>query len=164
MHPLTSTATAGESRGAIRGTRALTQCTYSSKPSPHSVARGSVSSKGEFDGLLLPRPVHTDGPSHEDGALAWALIIESGHIPLRTRLRYDGLLVPRPTRAAGPSCEERALAWTKIIESGHFTLRASLRTCNHDLNRPLRRRHFQCVQKIIQDLHNVWPSSRRTRA
>ena len=86
MHPLTGR----ESRGPIPGTRALTQCTHSDKPSPHRVARGSVSSNGEFDGMLVPRPVHTDGPSHEEGALAWALIIESGHIPLRTRLRYDG--------------------------------------------------------------------------
>ena len=86
VHPLTGR----ESRGPILGTRALAQCTHSDRPSPHRVARGSVSSNGEFDGLLVPRPVHTDGPSHEEGALAWALIIESGHIPLRTRLRFDG--------------------------------------------------------------------------
>ena len=42
------------------------------------------------DGLLVPRPTHTHthtpGPSPEEQALAWTLIIESGHIPLRTRL------------------------------------------------------------------------------
>ena len=41
---------------------------------------------GDFAGLMVPRPVHAAGPSHEEKELAWALIIESGHIPLRTRL------------------------------------------------------------------------------
>ena len=35
---------------------------------------------GDCDGRLVPRPAHTAGPSHEEGALAWTLIIVSGHI------------------------------------------------------------------------------------
>ena len=33
---------------------------------------------GDCDGLLVPRPAHTAGPSHEGRALAWTLVSESG--------------------------------------------------------------------------------------
>ena len=34
----------------------------------------------DCDGLLVPSPAHAAGHSHEGRALAWTLIIESGHI------------------------------------------------------------------------------------
>ena len=40
----------------------------------------------DFAGLMVPRLVRAAGPSHVEKGLAWTLIIESGHIPLRTRL------------------------------------------------------------------------------
>ena len=53
---------------------------------------------GDYDGLLVPRPVHTAGQSKEEGALAWAFIIQSGHIPLRTRLGTCNRDLYRPLR------------------------------------------------------------------
>ena len=39
-----------------------------------------------FAGLMVPRRAHAAELSHDERALAWALLIESGHIPLRTML------------------------------------------------------------------------------
>ena len=34
-----------------------------------------------FAGLMVPRQAHAAELSHDERALAWALLIESGHIP-----------------------------------------------------------------------------------
>ena len=36
---------------------------------------------GGFAGLMVPRQTLVAEPSHEEKALVWTLIIESGHIP-----------------------------------------------------------------------------------
>ena len=56
-----------------------------------------------FAGLMVPRRPHAAELSHDERALAWALPIESGHIPLRTML---GDLQSRPlqTLATETTC------------------------------------------------------------
>ena len=56
----------------------------------------------DFAGLMVPRL------SHDERALAWALLIESGHIPLRTRLGTCSRDLYRPLR-------RRLLVWTQRI-------------------------------------------------
>ena len=63
---------------------------------------------GDYDVLLVPRPVHIAGPSQDEGALARALVIESGHIPFRTRLGTCNRELYRPLR-------RRHLVWTQRI-------------------------------------------------
>ena len=63
---------------------------------------------GDYDGLLVPRLVRMAGPSQDEGALAWALVIESGHIPLRTTLGTCNRELYRPLR-------RRHLVWTQKI-------------------------------------------------
>ena len=41
-----------------------------------------------FAGLMVPRRPHAAELSHDERALAWALLIESGHIPLRSTLAW----------------------------------------------------------------------------
>ena len=41
---------------------------------------------GDYAGLMVPRLAHASGPSLEEKALVWTLIIDSGHIPICTRL------------------------------------------------------------------------------
>ena len=62
---------------------------------------------GDFAGLMVPRPAHAAGPSHEK-ELAWTLIIDSGQIPLRTRLGTCSRDLYRPLR-------RRHLMWTQRI-------------------------------------------------
>ena len=63
---------------------------------------------GDFAGLMVPRPAHAAGPSHDENELAWTLIIESGHIPLRTMLGTCNRDLYRPLRW-------RHLVWTQRI-------------------------------------------------
>ena len=49
------------------------------------VSRAAVA-MSNFDGLLVPRPTRMEGPSSGERAVVWTLVIESGHIPFRTRL------------------------------------------------------------------------------
>ena len=53
---------------------------------------------GDFDGLMVPRQVHAAELSHEERALVWTLLIESGHIPLRTMLGTCNRDLYRPLR------------------------------------------------------------------
>ena len=62
----------------------------------------------DFAGLMVPRRAHAAELSHDERALAWALLIESGHIPLRTRLGTCSRDLYRPLRL-------RLLAWVKRI-------------------------------------------------
>ena len=62
----------------------------------------------DCDGLLVPRPAHAAGHSHEGRALAWSLIIESGHIPLCTRHGICSRDLYRPLR-------RRHLEWVQKI-------------------------------------------------
>ena len=63
---------------------------------------------GDFAGLMVPKQVHAAGLSHEERALVWTLLIESGHIPLRTRLGTCNRDLYRPLRW-------RYLVWTQRI-------------------------------------------------
>ena len=68
-----------------------------------------LSEPRDFAGLKIPgRPVHAAGPSHEERGLVWTLIIESGHIPLRTKLGTCNRDMYRPLR-------QRLLVWTQRI-------------------------------------------------
>ena len=62
----------------------------------------------DFAGLMVPRLVRAAGPSHVEKGLAWTLIIESGHIPLRTRFGTCNRDMYRPLRW-------RHLLWTQRI-------------------------------------------------
>ena len=62
----------------------------------------------DFAGLMVPRRTHVAEPSHEEKALVWTLIIESGHIPLRTKLGTCNRDLYRPLR-------QRLLVWTQRI-------------------------------------------------
>ena len=62
----------------------------------------------DYVGLLVPRPTHTTGPSPDEQALAWTLIIESGHIPRRTRLGISSRELRRPLR-------RRQVEWVQEI-------------------------------------------------
>ena len=63
-----------------------------------------------FAGLMVPRRAHAAELSHDERALAWALLIESGHIPLRTRLGTCSRDLYRPLRL-------RLLAWVQRVAS-----------------------------------------------
>ena len=60
-------------------------CTKASlfDPVPHVAHSVPMSA---FAGLMVPRRAHAAELSHDERALAWALLIESGHIPLRTMI------------------------------------------------------------------------------
>ena len=58
-------------------------------------------------GLMVPRRAHAEELSHDERALAWALLIESGHIPLRTMLGTCSRDLYRPLR--------RLLAWAQQV-------------------------------------------------
>ena len=47
---------------------------------------------------MVPRRVYAAELSHDERALAWALLIESGHIPLRTILGTCSRDLYRPLR------------------------------------------------------------------
>ena len=59
-------------------------------------------------GLMVPRRAHAAELSHDERALAWALFIESGHIPLRTMLGTCSRDLYRPLRL-------RLLAWAQRV-------------------------------------------------
>ena len=61
-----------------------------------------------FAGLMVPRQPHAAELSHDERALAWALLIESGHIPLRTMLGTCSRDLYRPLRL-------RLLAWAQRV-------------------------------------------------
>ena len=61
-----------------------------------------------FAGPMVPRRPHTAELSHDERALAWALLIESGHIPLRTMLGTCSRDLHRPLRL-------RLLAWVQRV-------------------------------------------------
>ena len=58
----------------------------------------------DLTGLAVPRRIHAPDLSPDERAFAWALLIESGHIPLRTRLGTCCRDLYRPLRL-------RFLAW-----------------------------------------------------
>ena len=61
-----------------------------------------------FAGLMVPRRPHAAELSHDERALAWTLLIESGHIPLRTMLGTCSRDLYRPLRL-------RLLAWAQPV-------------------------------------------------
>ena len=61
-----------------------------------------------FAGLMVPRRPHVAELSHDERALAWALLIESGHIPLRTMLGTCSRDLYRPLRL-------KLLAWAQRV-------------------------------------------------
>ena len=75
----------------------------------------------DFAGLMVPRPAHVAYLSREENALAWTLIIESGHIPLHTRLGTCNKDLYRPLRW-------RHLMWMqRIIYQDLYNVGALLR-------------------------------------
>ena len=62
----------------------------------------------DLAGLAVPRRTHASDLSHDERAFAWALLIESGHIPLRTRLGTCSRVLYRPLRL-------RFLAWLQRV-------------------------------------------------
>ena len=90
----------------------------------------------DFASLMVPRRAHAVELSHDERALVWTLLIESGHIPLRTMLGTCNRDLYRPLR-------RRLLVWVQRIifrtstTSGRFSRRTedepsmqSLRGCN----------------------------------
>ena len=61
-----------------------------------------------FAGLMVPSRPHAAELSHDERALAWTLLIESGHIPLRTMLGTCSRDLYRPLRL-------RLLAWAQRV-------------------------------------------------
>ena len=61
-----------------------------------------------FAGLMVPRRPHAPELSHDERALVWTLLIESGHIPLRTLLGTCSRDLHRPLRL-------RLLAWAQRV-------------------------------------------------
>ena len=61
-----------------------------------------------FAGLMVPRRPHAAELSHDERALAWALLIESGHIPLRTMLGTCSRDLYRPLPL-------RLLPWAQLV-------------------------------------------------
>ena len=59
-------------------------------------------------GLMVPRRPHVAELSHDERALVWALLIESGHIPLRTILGNCSRDLYRPLRL-------RLFAWAQQV-------------------------------------------------
>ena len=59
-------------------------------------------------GLTVPRRPLVEELSYDEKALVWALIIESGHIPLRTILGNCSRDLYRPLRL-------RLLAWSQQV-------------------------------------------------
>ena len=59
-------------------------------------------------GLMVPRRPLVAELSHDERALVWALLIESGHIPLRTILGNCSRELYRPLRL-------RLLAWAQQV-------------------------------------------------
>ena len=62
----------------------------------------------DFAGLMVPRRARAAELSDEERALVWALLIESVHIPLRTRLGTCSRDLYRPLRL-------RLLAWVQRV-------------------------------------------------
>ena len=62
----------------------------------------------DLAGLAVPRRTQASDLSHDESAFAWALLIESGHIPLRTRLGTCCRDLYRPLRL-------RFLAWLQRV-------------------------------------------------
>ena len=61
-----------------------------------------------LDGFMVPRRPLVVELSDDDKVLAWALIIESGHIPIRTLLGNCSRDLCRPLRL-------RLLAWAQRV-------------------------------------------------
>ena len=61
-----------------------------------------------FAGLMVRRRPHAAELSHDERPLAWALLIESGHIPLRTMLGTCSRDLHRPLRL-------RLRAWAQRV-------------------------------------------------
>ena len=78
-------------------------------------------SMNDFAGLAVPRRTHASDLSHDERAFEWVLLIESGHIPLRTRLGTCSRDLYRPLRL-------RFLGWLFRVAFGDIlTLRSILR-------------------------------------
>ena len=82
----------------LHGKVAISCATFFSVGSRHSLSLHTPVIMSDCDGLLVARPTHTAGPSPDEQALAWTLIIESCHIPLRTRLGTCNRKLRRPLR------------------------------------------------------------------
>ena len=61
-----------------------------------------------FAGAMVPRRAHAAELSHDERALAWAVLNESGHIPLRTMVGTCSRDLYRPLRL-------RLLAWVQRV-------------------------------------------------
>ena len=61
-----------------------------------------------FAGLMVPRRPLVAEPSYDERVLVWTLLIESGHIPLRTLLGNCSRDLYRPLRL-------RLLAWAQQV-------------------------------------------------
>ena len=62
----------------------------------------------DFACPTVPRRTHASDLSHDERAFAWAMLIESGHIPLRTRLGTCSRDLYRPLRL-------RFLVWVQRV-------------------------------------------------
>ena len=72
-HPETSTASAGETRSGslVTGLDPPLLCSHFSEP--RGSTRFWLPYMGDFAGVMVPRPPHTDGPPHAERVLAWSL-------------------------------------------------------------------------------------------
>ena len=57
-----------------------------------------------FAGLMVPRRPLVTEPSYDERVLVWTLLIESGHIPLRTLLGNCSRDLYRPLRLRLTTC------------------------------------------------------------
>ena len=88
-HPETSTASAGEPRSGSPDRHGPSASTMQPFLRVHGAAtRFCLLYMDDFAGLMVPRPPHIDGLLYAERALAWTLIIDSGHIPLANDVRY----------------------------------------------------------------------------
>ena len=108
FHPETSTASAGESRSCSSDRHGPSSLLCSHFSESRGSTRSCLFYMDDFAGSMEPRPPHIDGPPYAERVPAWTLIIDSGHIPLRTRLGTCSRALYRPLRW-------RHLMWTQRI-------------------------------------------------
>ena len=98
-----------ESRGVFPSARDFSRTSFSQTSSLAQVLHVAHSvPMSDFADLMVPRRAHAAELYHDERALAWALLIESGHIPLRTRIGTCCRDLHRHLR-------RRLLVWTQRI-------------------------------------------------
>ena len=107
-------------------TRNTISLLYSRLPQSPCSKQLSAPHMDDLAGLMVPRPAHATGHSVAEFVLAWTLVIESGHIPLYTRLGTCNKVLYRPLRW-------RHLMWTqRVIYQDLYNVWALLRA-NRDV-------------------------------